>query len=50
MESKMTSHLSDRLEQCYTAAIHDVMRSNGLKDFVLRWKIRPLIQGIKVEC
>jgi 4-hydroxy-4-methyl-2-oxoglutarate aldolase len=48
MESKMTSQLNDRFEQCYTAAIHDVMRSHGLTDFVLPREIRPLIQGVKV--
>ena len=44
----MTSQLSDRLEQCYTAAVHDVMRSHRLTDFVLPWEIRALISGMKV--
>jgi 4-hydroxy-4-methyl-2-oxoglutarate aldolase len=44
----MTSQLSDRLEQCYTAAIHDVMRSQGLTNFVLPWEIRALIPGVRI--
>jgi 4-hydroxy-4-methyl-2-oxoglutarate aldolase len=44
----MTRQLSDRLEQCYTAAVHDVMRARGLGNFVLPWEIRPLVTAIKV--
>src|SRR5262245_56210795 len=46
--SEMISQLSDRLEQCYTAAVHDVMRLHQLMDFALPWEIRTLIPGIKV--
>ena len=35
--------LADRLERCYTGAVHDVMRAAGLADFVLPPEIRPLI-------
>jgi 4-hydroxy-4-methyl-2-oxoglutarate aldolase len=44
----MTRDLSDRFDQCYTAAIHDVMRSRGLTDFVLPWEIRPLKPDTRV--
>ncbi len=44
----MTDQLSDRLEQCYTAAINDVMRSQRLANFVLPWEIRPLVSGNKI--
>jgi len=44
----MTSELSERLERCYTAAIHDVMRAHGLTGFVLPWEIRPLFPATKI--
>ena len=40
--------LSDRLERCYTAAIHDVMRVHGLTDFVLTYDIRALFPDSKI--
>jgi regulator of RNase E activity RraA len=40
--------LSDRLERCYSAAIHDVMRLHGLADFVLPHEITPLVTGMKM--
>src|SRR4051812_48655182 len=40
--------LSDRLEHCYTAAIHDVMRLHGLSNFVLPYEIACLAPGLKV--
>ena len=40
--------ISERLERCYTAAVHDVMRLHGLSDFVLPWEIRRLFPGGRV--
>jgi len=37
--------LADRLAACYTSAVHDVMMSLGLRDFVLPRTIRPLLPG-----
>jgi hypothetical protein len=31
----MAASLTERLEKCYTGAVHDVMREMGLRDFVL---------------
>jgi 4-hydroxy-4-methyl-2-oxoglutarate aldolase len=44
----MTIELSERLERCYTAAVHDVMRTHGLTGFVLPWEIRPLFPAAKI--
>lgn len=38
----MTEPLTARLARCYTAAVHDVMRAMGLRDFVLPHAIVPL--------
>ncbi len=38
----MTEPLTARLAHCYTAAVHDVMRAMGLRDFVLPHEIAPL--------
>jgi len=38
----MTEPLTARLARCYTAAVHDVMRAMGLRDFVLPPEIVPL--------
>ena len=38
----MTESLTARLARCYTAAVHDVMRAMGLRDFVLPPEIAPL--------
>jgi len=38
----MTDPLTSRLAGCYTAAVHDVMRAMGLRDFVLPHEIVPL--------
>ena len=38
----MTEALTVRLAGCYTAAVHDVMRTMGLRDFVLPHEIGPL--------
>ncbi len=36
----MTS-ITERLEQCYTGVVHDVMRAMGLTDFTLPPSLRP---------
>ncbi len=41
----MSDTLSERLERCYTAAVHDVMRLHGLDRFVLPWDIKALSPG-----
>jgi len=33
---------SERLAQCYTGVVHDVMRGMGLRDFTLPAELRPL--------
>ena len=33
---------SERLAQCYTGVVHDVMRAMGLRDFTLPPELRPL--------
>jgi len=33
---------SERLAQCYTGVVHDVMRAMGLRDFTLPAELRPL--------
>jgi regulator of RNase E activity RraA len=38
----MSEPLAARLARCYTAAVHDVMRGMGLRDFVLPHEIVPL--------
>jgi 4-hydroxy-4-methyl-2-oxoglutarate aldolase len=42
MKFEVNNVLSDRLAACYTGVVHDVMRSAGLRDFVLPNDIRPL--------
>jgi len=44
----MAESLGERLERCYTAAVHDVMRNRGLTDFVLPPDIRSLSVGAKI--
>ncbi len=39
----MTDTLSDRLQNCYTGVVHDVMRAMGLRDFTLPPRLRPLM-------
>ena len=34
--------ISERLAQCYTGVVHDVMRGMGLRDFTLPPELRPL--------
>jgi len=44
----MAESLGARLERCYTAAVHDVMRSRGFADFVLPSDIRSLSVGTRI--
>ncbi len=41
--SEPTASLTDRLQDCYTAVVHDVMRAKGLRDFTLPPRLRPLM-------
>jgi len=42
------SDLSERLEGCYTGAVHDIMKGMGLKHFVLPPTITRLFEGPKL--
>jgi regulator of RNase E activity RraA len=44
----MDETLSERLAACYTAAVNDVMRAQGLRDFVLPHGIRSWTADAKV--
>lgn len=44
----MTDALTDRLGQCYTGVLNDVMRGLGLRNFVLPPEIRPLFPERKL--
>jgi len=35
--------VTERLEQCYTGVVHDVMRAMGLTDFTLPPSLRPIL-------
>lgn len=35
--------ITERLEQCYTGVVHDVMRAMGLRDFTLPADLRPIL-------
>jgi len=37
--------ITERLEQCYSGVVHDVMRGMGLKDFTLPPDLRPILPG-----
>jgi regulator of RNase E activity RraA len=37
------SDLSERLANCYTGVVHDVMRAMGLRDFTLPPELRPIM-------
>jgi len=39
----MSDTISDRLQNCYTGVVHDVMRAMGLRDFTLPPRLRPLM-------
>lgn len=39
----MTDTISDRLAECYTGVVHDVMRKMGYRDFVLPPHLRPIM-------
>ena len=38
----MTDTITNRLSNCYTGVVHDVMRGMGLRDFTLPPEMRPL--------
>ena len=38
----MNDPLTERLSQCYTGVVHDVMRAMGLRDFTFPPELRPL--------
>jgi hypothetical protein len=37
-----SNSISDRLTKCFSSVIHDVMRDQGFKNFVLDPSIKPL--------
>ena len=37
------SAITARLETCYTAVVHDIMRKMGFRDFVLPSNLRPIL-------
>lgn len=37
------SSITDRLANCYTGVVHDVMRAMGLRDFTLPSELRPIM-------
>lgn len=39
----MTDAISDRLANCYTGVVHDVLRKMGYRDFTLPPRLRPLM-------
>jgi regulator of RNase E activity RraA len=39
----MDDALTERLAQCYTGVVHDVMRGMGLRDFTLPAELRPIL-------
>jgi 4-hydroxy-4-methyl-2-oxoglutarate aldolase len=43
-----TRTLTERLLACYTGALHDVMRAQGLTHFVLPREMRPLDPAVKL--
>lgn len=44
----MDDLLSDRLQQCYTGAVYDVMRNMGYSNNVLQNDIRPMVMQQKI--
>lgn len=43
-----SAEISDRLAKCFSSVIHDVMRDDGFKNFVLNPKIRPNKEIFKI--
>lgn len=39
----MTDPITERLQECYTGVVHDVMRARGFTDFVLPPDLHPLL-------
>ena len=48
MSDEDTKLISDRLSKCFSSVIHDVMRDEGYKNFVLDPSIKPLKQEHKI--
>ena len=48
MSDQDTKLISDRLSKCFSSVIHDVMRDEGYKNFVLDPSIKPLKQEHKI--
>ena len=54
-----SAEISDRLAKCFSSVIHDVMRDDGFKNFVLNPRIKPnkeketvftpIARGVKIE-
>ena len=49
MSDEDTKLISDRLSKCFSSVIHDVMRDEGYKNFVLDPSIKPLKQEHKIR-
>ena len=43
-----SNKISDRLSKCFSSVIHDVMRDEGFKNFVLNPKIKPNKEKYKI--
>lgn len=43
--NNITDPVTERLEQCYTGIIHDIMREMGYTDFTLPAEIAPTVPG-----
>ena len=43
-----STEISDRLSKCFSSVIHDVMRDDGFKKFVLNPNIRPNKENHKI--
>jgi regulator of RNase E activity RraA len=43
MTDAITGKITERLANCYTGVVHDVMRAMGLRDFALPPRLRPLM-------
>ena len=41
-------NLTERLKQCYSSAVHDVMRAQGHNHCVLPYTLQPLVPGSKL--
>ena len=44
-----SAEISDRLAKCFSSVIHDVMRDDGFKNFVLNPKSNQIKKNIKSQ-